>query len=442
MSHQLTFWDTPNATSSPVKASGPTRSGSQDGPMIARFGRDHAPVNLSARQAKEKGLLTSGTFGLHSTGSSSSAALTSCLASRLQAKTASAGSTLFKLTWKPWTTPSGRSLSLLRASALRISESGFTGWPTPTTRDWKDGGNPDVNVPLSGLLGRVVWLAGWPTPTARDHFPAHSEEYIAAKKAQGHGMANLNDLVQLTGWPTTSCNNDRSPRDWVMTREVGSKNQQRLQDCAAIAGPARLTASGEMLTGSDAAMESGGQLNPSHSRWLMGLPAAWDTCIWNAMEDMKNANPKKKRPNKTLPNLREPVGEKGILGTAGGYGGVQEAGLLQSSLHGEGIRRGNEGPKREEQSKAVSKGEGAILQPVREAVSSCAPCGREPDEQLAGKSGKPLRFVSQTGAPIAGSPLIVGATNRTALLRLHGNAIVAPQAAAFIESYIEVMGAE
>ena len=54
MSHQLTFWDTPNATSSPVKASGPTRSGSQAGPTIARFLRDHAHVNLSARQAKER----------------------------------------------------------------------------------------------------------------------------------------------------------------------------------------------------------------------------------------------------------------------------------------------------------------------------------------------------------------------------------------------------
>ena len=302
MSHQLTFWDTPNATSSPVKASGPTRSGSQDGPMIARFGRDHAPVNLSARQAKERGLMTSGIFGLHSTGSSSSAALTSCLASRLQAKTASAGSILWRLTWKPWTTPAGRSLSLLRASAHRTSENGFTGWPTPTTRDWKGtagmattGINPDGSE-RSRLdrVGPVAQLAGWPTPMAgtpaqKGYSEAGNTDYsrkvaaLCGAEVAGHGM-------NLTGWPTTRAN-DGTGNKIPPGRQGGIALKQAVQLC----GPARLTASGEMLTGSDAAMESGGQLNPEHSRWLMGLPPEWGSCVSTAMQSLR---PKRRRSSK------------------------------------------------------------------------------------------------------------------------------------------------
>src|SRR5579859_3843226 len=151
-----------NTISLPVSAFGPEPLATPSGP--APFGRGRALVNLSPRQAKAQGLLTSGTYGLTGTGLLSSALLSRLLASKLRALTDILGSTLFKLTWKDQTTPAGRLLPLLRASARRTGDTGFIGWPTPCTQDGPKGG------PSQGTdrLPAAAALAPWPTTMSRD----------------------------------------------------------------------------------------------------------------------------------------------------------------------------------------------------------------------------------------------------------------------------------
>ena len=227
-----------NAISSPVSASGLPLCARLDGRMIAPSGPEAVPASLSARQAKALGLLTSGTYGPPGIGSSASADLTRSLGSRLKDRLATAGSTLFRLTLKERATPSGRPIWALRASAHRTSDSACGSWPTTATRDWKS----------------------------------------SASNLHGQNARPLNEVARLSHWAAPTANEKQRREDFQEGRALNAAE-----------------ALGPKPTGSHVGTASGGQLNPEHSRWLMGLPPAWDAC---AVMATLYASPSRKRSSK------------------------------------------------------------------------------------------------------------------------------------------------
>ena len=275
-----------NATSSPESADGVTLCDLPAFPIIDLFGQVPALASRSARRANSRVQPTIGTCGQSGPGSSASVSLQRSLESRLQRRLDTAGSILFSMTWKRKATPAGRSYCQLVASARRISDNDCGSWPTtretdgkknvrtlggslremarkcapqdlnqaacpaswatPTTRDCKDGDCSeqlkDGTVPVNALLGRQVLLAGYTTPQAHDSSPRGRGQ--KTKHGKRHGYADLNWDVALFG---------------------------------------------PLATGSPASTEKRGQLNPAHSRWLMGLPPEWDACAPTATRSFRKS---------------------------------------------------------------------------------------------------------------------------------------------------------
>jgi hypothetical protein len=134
-----------------------------------------------------------------------------------------------------------------------------------------------------------VMLAAWLTPTApcggRSVDPSKMSATGVTLDGRKHTVS-LEHVARFASWPTPVANDELGSQYCYGPKKPDGTRARFLKlpgaaDSAAWASPAPI--------GSRVGTANRGQLNPAHSRWLMGFPPVWDACAVMAMPSSRKS---------------------------------------------------------------------------------------------------------------------------------------------------------